>query len=116
MNLKQIKPTKATIPRQIYLTSNQNREPERIIRKLTSRNKLFSGSNISKAEKIILNEFSKGDYLIFTKANKGEATVILDVENYIKKANKELMRIIIRDHNPTQEHKKITNHRIEIFQ
>ena len=71
MNLKQIK---ATIPRQIYLTSNQNRQPERSIRKLSSRNKLFSGSNISKTDKIILNEFSKGDYLIFTKANKGGAT------------------------------------------
>ena len=112
MNLKQIK---AKIPRQIYLTSNQNRQPERSIRKLSSRNKLFSGSNISKTDKIILNEFSKGDYLIFTKANKGGATVILDVENYIKKANKELMRIIIRDHNPTQEHKKLLTTQLKYF-
>ena len=46
------------------------------------------------------------------KANKG---VILDVENYIKKANKELMRIIIRDHNPTQEHKKLLTTQLKYF-
>ena len=44
-------------------------------------------SNISKSGKTIINELLKRDYLVFTKADKREATVILDVENYIEKAN-----------------------------
>ena len=55
-------------------------------------------------EKSIISEFSKREDLVFTKADKGGAIVILDVKDYIEKANKELKdenyykRII---HDPT---------------
>ena len=35
--------------------------------------------------------------MVFTKADKEGATVILDVKKYIEKPNKELMRIITRN-------------------
>ena len=56
--------------------------------------------------------------MVFTEAGKGGATVILDVENYIEKANKELQdekyykRI---SHDPTHENMKIVNNTIETF-
>ena len=59
---------------------------------------------MSKAEKTVMNEFSKQDDLVCTKEDKGGAIVILDVKDYIEKANKELKdenyykRII---HDPT---------------
>ena len=53
-----------------------------------------------------------------TNADKGGATVILDVEDYIEKANK-----VLKDenyykrisHDPTHEHMKIVNDITEIF-
>ena len=45
---------------------------------------------MSKAEKTVMNEFSKQDDLVCTKADKGGAIVILHVENCTEKANKEL--------------------------
>ena len=48
--------------------------------------------------KIILKWISKLEDLVFTKADKGGATVILDVEEYIEKANKWL-----KDENYTKK-------------
>ena len=45
---------------------------------------------MSKAEKTVMNEFSKQDDLVCTKEDKGGAIVILHVENCTEKANKEL--------------------------
>ena len=59
------------------------------IEEILEQNHTLPRNNISKAEKTIINEFSKRDDLVFTKADKGGATVILHVENYIEKANKE---------------------------
>ena len=42
-------------------------------------------NNISKAEKTIINEFLKRDDLVSTKADKGGATLIIDVDNCIEK-------------------------------
>ena len=49
----------------------------------------LSRNNLSKHEKNIISEFSKREDLVFTKADKRGASVILDVEGY-KKINKEL--------------------------
>ena len=76
-------------------------------------------NNISKADKTILNEFSKKEDLVFPKADKGRATVIVDVKNYIKKANKILSNENYYkklSQNLTQEHTKIFNDTVEIFQ
>ena len=65
-----------------------------------------------------MSEFSKREDLVFTKADKGGATVILDIEDYIQKANKELKdenyykRI---SHDPTHKNMKIVNCTIETF-
>ena len=75
-------------------------------------------NNISQREKSIISEFSKQEDLVFTKADKGGATVILHVEDYIEKANKELKdenyykRI---SHDPTHEHVKLVNCTIKTF-
>ena len=76
-------------------------------------------TNFSKAEKTIINEFLKRDDLVFTKVDKGGATVKLVVENYIEKENKELNNENYHkkfNHDPTQEHTKTVNDIIEIFQ
>ena len=43
---------------------------------------------MSKAEKTIINEFSKRDNSFFIKLDKGGTVVILDVENFIAKKKK----------------------------
>ena len=66
-----------------------------------------------------MNKFSKRDDLVFTKADKGGVTVMVDVENYIEKANKELNNEHYYkkpNHDPTQEHTKKITGAIEIFQ
>ena len=50
----------------------------------------FPRNNISQHEKNIIGQFSKREDLVFTIAEKGGATVILDAEDYIEIANKEL--------------------------
>ena len=75
-------------------------------------------NNISQREKNIISEFSKREDLVFTKADKGGATVILDVEDYIEKANRELKEENYYkkvSHDPIQEHMKIVNDTIETF-
>ena len=67
----------------------------------------------------IINKISKRDDLVFTKAGKGGATVILDVEKYIEKANKELNNENYYkklNQDPTQEHTEIINDTTETFQ
>ena len=42
-------------------------------------------NNISQHEKNVISEFSKWQDLVFTKVEKGGATVILDVDDYLEK-------------------------------
>ena len=75
-------------------------------------------NNISQHEKNIISGFSKREDLVFTKADKGGATVILDVEDYVEKANKELKDKIYYkkiSHDPTHERLKIVNDTIDTF-
>ena len=83
-------------------------------------NKLYCviTSHITKREKSIISDSSKREDLGFTKSVKGGATVILNVEDYVEKANKELedenyyKRIT---HDRTHEHMKMVNEAIETF-
>ena len=75
-------------------------------------------NNISQHEKNIISEFSKREDLVFTKADKGGAIVILDLEDYIEKANKELKDEIYYkkiSYDPTHNYMKIVSETIEIF-
>ena len=72
---------------------------------------------LSQNEKTIINKFSKHD-LVFTKIAKGGAAVILDVENYIEKANIELNNENYckkLNQDLTQVHIKTINNAIETF-
>ena len=51
---------------------------------------------MSKAEKTIINEFSKRDNSFFIKLDKGGTVVMLDVENFIAKKKKKKKKIIIK--------------------
>ena len=50
-------------------------------------------NNISQFGKDIISEFSKREDLVFTKVDKGGATVTLNVGDYIEKSNKEFKGI-----------------------
>ena len=57
--------------------------------------------------------------MVFTEADKGGATVILDVENSIEKPNKELNNENYYkklNYDTAQEHTKIINGKIKTFQ
>lgn len=63
---------------------------DNIIKEILEHKQPLSRNNILKTETTIIYEFWKQDDLVFTKANKGAATTILDFKNYIEQANKEL--------------------------
>ena len=75
---------------------------------------------MSKAEKTIINEFSKRDNSFFIKLDKGGTVVILDVENFIaKKKKKELNNEDYYkklNNNLTHENTKVINDTIETYQ
>ena len=77
---------------------------------------------MSKAEKTIINEFSKRDNSFFIKLDKGGTVVILDVENFIakkKKKKKELKKVDYYkklNNNLTHENTKVINDTIETYQ
>ena len=48
------------------------------------------GNNLTNTDKNAVEYFSKRNHLVITKADKGGATVILDVKDYIAKANEQL--------------------------
>ena len=65
-----------------------------------------------------MNKFSKRDDLVLTTADKGGDTIILDVQNYVKKAKKELNNENYYkklNHNPRKEHIKTMNNTIRKF-
>ena len=73
---------------------------------------------MSKAEKTIINEFSKRDNSFFIKLDKGGTVVMLDVENFIakKKKKKELNNEDYYkklNNNLTHENTKVINDTIE---
>ena len=47
-------------------------------------------SNLSKDEKVALKDLSKRDDIIITNADKGGAVVIMDVNDYIREAKRQL--------------------------
>ena len=72
--------------------------------------------NLNKKESKALNDLKDRDDIIITKADKGGAVVINDVDNYIKEANRQLSN---RNHyrkvkeNPTSEHAALVENAID---
>ena len=75
-------------------------------------------SNLTKGEIDSLNELKNRDDIIVTKADKGGAVVIMNVDDYIKEANRQLdntefyTKLIT---NPTTTNYDIVNNTIQTF-
>ena len=96
----------------IYIKSKSSWEPTQVhtvstfceaVRKdiEQNQNKTKTSQNLTKGEKKALEDLGKRDDIIITKADKGGAVVILDVENYIKEAHRQL--------NDEQCYKRLNN-------
>ena len=89
-DIPKIKPKENWVPQKNRYTINTFTEAvNNDVEKLFKHKLNLSRNNLSKHEKNIISEFSKREDLVFTKADKRGASVILDVEGY-KKINKEL--------------------------
>ena len=78
--------------------------------------KASTTTNLTKMEENALNNLMKRTDIIICKADKGGATVVVDVQDYIKEANKQLddenfyMKL---DSNPTSNHLELVNKAID---
>ena len=75
-------------------------------------------NNLTDTDKNAIEYFSKCNDLVITKADKGGATVILDVKDYIAKANEQLQDNSFYQKlnvDPTAKHSDIVNSAIESF-
>ena len=75
-------------------------------------------NNLTDTDKSAIEYFSKRNDLVITKADKGGATVILDVKDYISKANEQLQDNSFYQKlnvDPTAKHSVIVNSAIESF-
>ena len=73
-------------------------------------------NNLTDTDKNAIEYFSKRNDLVITKADKGRATVILDVKDYIAKANEQLQDNSFYQKlnaDPTAKHSDIVNSAIE---
>ena len=73
-------------------------------------------NNLSKTEKAALHYFTKREDIAIIKAGKGGATVIMNVEEYISKANQQLKEDNFYkklNEEPTRKHNDIVNNIIE---
>ena len=80
--------------------------------------KKFPRNNLSESDKAAIDYLTKQEDIVITKADKGGATVIMDVDEYISKANRLLTdgnfyRKLNED--PTRKHIDILNNTIESF-
>ena len=58
------------------------------MKKPTVQKRLYN--NLTKQEKAAMEELKSRDDLVITKADKGGAVVIMDVDDYVKEANRQL--------------------------
>ena len=73
-------------------------------------------NNLSKTEKAALDYFTKREDIAIIKAGKGGATVIMNVEEYISKANQQIKEYNFYkklNEEPTRKHNDIVNNIIE---
>ena len=118
-NIPNIKPKSTWEPPKNHHTINRFIEAlNNDVDELFQQKQTLPRNNISQHERNVINKFSKPEDLVFTKADKGGAIVILEVGDYIEKADKELKDENYYkklSHNPTHEHMKIVNDAIDTF-
>ena len=76
----------------------------------------ISKQNLSKGEKLALRDLNCRDDIIITKADKGGAIVILDVEDYIAEAERQLKDSTSYEklnNNPTSDYNELINNTID---
>ena len=74
--------------------------------------------NLTKEERKALQRLKERQDIVITKADKGGATVIWDVEDYIRESERQLNNENFYrklDHNPIQEHVNLINNTLEDF-
>ena len=79
----------------------------------------FVRNNLSKLERESLKKLKTMDDIIITKADKGGATVIIDIEDYIKEAERQLNDVNSYkklDNDPTLVYNDIVNEAIDTLQ
>ena len=89
---------------------------ERDLNEVQPNTKRVTFHNLSKEERASLQKLQKMDVIIITKADKGVATVILDVKDYIAEAVRQLNDIHSYeklDCDPTSTYNEIINNAID---
>ena len=80
--------------------------------------KPVSKDNLSKEERKALNNVKERDDVIFTKADKGEATVIWDTKDYIEEAEQQLNNekfYLKLNYCPEEEHSRLISNTLDEF-
>ena len=78
--------------------------------------KKLPNDNLNKMEHRALSDLQKREDIIITKADKGGATVIIDVEDYIREANSQLENTEFYEKlnfNPTEGYSNIVDNRLD---
>ena len=78
--------------------------------------KKLPNDNLNKMERRALSDLQKREDIIITKADKGGATVIIDVEDYIREANSQLENTEFYEKlnfNPTEGYSNIVDNRLD---
>ena len=118
-DISNIKPKSTWKPQKNYHTINTFIEAlDDNIDELFKQKQTFPRNNISQHEKKIISKLSKQKVLVFTKADKGGTTVIVDVGDYVEKDNKEVKyenyykKI---ENDPTHDNLKVVNDTLDTF-
>ena len=91
-------------------------EGENNVENILQEKKPLPRNNLSKIEKAALDYFTKREDIAIIKAGKGGATVIMNVEEYISKANQQIKEYNFYkklNEEPTRKHNDIVNNIIE---
>ena len=123
-----------SIPKEgLYFKSNSTWEPQnthhtvktftedfsrRVMEKINNGNnqRIADRKNLTKLEMQAMEDLQKREDLVITKADKGGAVVVQDVQNYIKEADRQLSDkkfYKILDHNPTSENAALVENAID---
>ena len=75
-------------------------------------------NNLTKDERKALHSLKERQDIVITKADKGGATVIWDVNNYVDECDRQLNNYNFYrklDHNPIQDHVNLINNTLDEF-
>lgn len=110
------RPASTWEPKQVHHTVDTFCEA--VLKETEQKAKKHSSQNLSKDEIKALNELETRDDIVITKADKGGAVVIMDVDSYIKEAQRQLENEESYNklpNDPTKVHAEQINKTIERF-